>query len=187
MKLLGNIVAGICHPVFLILFVPFYHMESTVPGLVMLVIYGFVAPAATFSLTSIKVLDPNITQRRFIYLVYLICLSILVLCTQWIDESAIVVNWYVHWVVAYALLLIVNFKDKASWHAMGWTLISSWLILNSNFQWISAEAIAVIPLLAIGVIILRYFQRAHTLRQLIIGMAIGVIVPYLFLLCMPKI
>ncbi len=185
-------IAFLTHPIFLPLFINLPGWELM--RMISAVGLALVLPAAYFSLKGIDLVSPTLKQRRVIY--YWLAVAYAILFTwSWADPDLPTSFGFVHWSIGLILLgfLVNQTKWNISWHAMGWgmsmifikeeldVLLYVWGVQNLGAWEISLAFSIVIGLL---VMLVRYWQNAHSVKELalgyVLGLTVSIFVPTLF-------
>lgn len=184
--------AIVTHP---ILIVPFFMILMTlefnfkIEGI--LLVCGLILPLIVLSLLKIDFRDPNLADRRKIYAIVALGYSLYILLAylDYVPYYHFFRYWAPIWAGLMLLMVFINYRFKISWHALAWghvlsltglfvgvTQYEDMVILPAFFS------LAIVILLSFLVMRVRYLQKAHTARELIIGFALGLFLSNLSIL-----
>jgi hypothetical protein len=137
------------------------------------VLIVFVSPLILFLFLGFNLYKPRITQRRWMYVILMLCYTIHFL--YYFNGNDFLI-WFAkfdfQWILALIFLLLLSFWKNFSWHTMGLGILTLELYQMSDEQWFSLAIPVVISLLVAYV---RNRQKAHSWFELAGGYAIGVL------------
>mgnify|MGYP001604718741 CR=1 FL=1 len=123
---------------------------------------------------QIKLSAPNLAEREAIFKTYLGLTLLIVVVTAFMFKEYL--GFSLALFILYALLWFWSaIKFKASWHAAAWAmLLVSALALILKFGFVdNTNTLITLVLLTVLVTTVRYLQKAHTLNELLMGLATG--------------
>ncbi|MFY0644755.1 MAG: hypothetical protein JXR19_09850 [Bacteroidia bacterium] len=186
------VLAFVSHPIFLPLLMNLPGWE--IMRLIVAVGIALALPVVLFSLRGIDLVSPSIKERQLIYYVLAFCYALL-FAWSWLDSELPTSFGFAMWSIG---LLIFGFivqrtKMNISWHAMGWGM--TLFFLRDEF-WVLTYAFGIKPLgspalaislavfMGLAVLLIRYLQNAHTVKELLLGYGLGIVlsifVPIIF-------
>ena len=184
--------AVLTHPIlvpFVFLLLSSWPVELEIIGL--LLVCTVVLPLLVLKFLKINFANPNLKQRREIYVIVGMAYLLFRLLLHFMPSSfnAVMYYWPPIWAVLMFLMFLINFRYKISWHAMVWghvlaltgllvgvTAYEDQVLLPAFFR------IAIVVILAFLVMRVRYLQKAHSAAELIIGFALGLFLSNLSIL-----
>lgn len=177
--------AVLTHPIFVPLLMAWFLVgHHSTDSLLIVAGATVVLPALILKLLGVGFKDPDLKERQIIYLVLALAyLSLLVYSYGYMTD---LFGWFLTLTYAMIVFILISFKWKVSWHALGWGLMV-WPLFHEHtlFRIAGMEVSLWWPLILIGVLVMwvRYAQKAHSLKELLLGYGLGVFLPYLYLIC----
>ncbi|MBR9859239.1 hypothetical protein GYB22_00510 [bacterium] len=177
----------ITHPIFLPLVVLL--LLTNIPISLYLLLICLIFPVVLLKLAGIDLKSPDLAERRLIFVA--LALSYLSASAIW-QSDMIIKLFYMAWFFGMIVLAFCSFRIKVSWHALGWGILATFLLLvlwsiKGYIKYLGPLEAMVVGVLVFGglpVMFLRYVQKAHTLKELLLGYAIGLSIPgLLYFLC----
>ena len=190
-----NILQGIAiltHPIFLpilslIIYAPLVASYGEQTWILASVWFGFVyliLPVLFFKVVrKIKLADPSLAERKSIYKAYtLVNLGFALVNVFLMTEY---ISFFLGSFLLHLILWFLSFIElKASWHTAAWSfLVSAGLMILFNYNFVGLPTMLAV---ACGILILvavtRFYQKAHSSLELLVGVATGALtaLPILF-------
>lgn len=186
------LLAFLSHPIFLplLLNLPAWELMHLLSA----VAIALILPVLFFSLKGFDLNSPKLNERQIIYYVLSVCYTLLFIWS-YADKAIPLSFGLVHWTLALLALgfLIRKTGWNISWHAMGWGLSTLFikqeldvLLYVAGIQNLGSWELSLALSLLLGVLVMlvRYLQKAHSVKELawgyVLGLAVSIFVPYLF-------
>jgi hypothetical protein len=185
MKKVLQSIAVITHPVFLpvfslVLYMPFVARLDMQAHLIAAIWVGFaylILPLLYFKVVrAIHLANPSLAERRSIFKVYAFVNAGFALVSLYILPECI--SFYLGAMLLHLFLWFFVYIDlKASWHTAIWSFLTmTGLMLLYNYQLVGLETtVMVLAAVLAAVSTLRYYQKAHTPLELMMGIVAGIL------------